>query len=125
MQRAGHKPSLRIPSLMRRKRIADAINYFYQQDPETAEKMMSQIESYHEKLRAAGLVIDDPIVNRGRPQAILTFCWQTLVLIAWLLPALVGLVMRRARENECAPSTLNSEIRNHRIFNLLLCIIIN
>ena len=93
VQRAGHKPSLRIPALMRRKRIADAINYFYQQDPETAEKMMGQIESYHEKVRAAGLVIDDPIVNRGRPQAILTFCWQALVLIAWLLPALFGLVM--------------------------------
>jgi len=93
VQRAGHKPSLRIPALMRRKRIADAINYFYQQDPETAETMMGQIESYHEKVREAGLVIDDPIVNRGRPQAIVTFCWQALVLIAWLLPALFGLVM--------------------------------
>ena len=93
VRRAGHKPSLRIPALMRRKRIADAINYFYEQDPQTAEGMIGQIESYHKKIRAAGLVIDDPVLNRGRPRAILTFCWQALVLVAWLLPALFGLVM--------------------------------
>ena len=93
VRRAGHKPSLRIPALMRRKRIADAINYFYQEDPQTAEGMIGQIKSYHEKIRAAGLVIDDPILNQGRPRAILTFFWQALVLVAWLLPALFGLLM--------------------------------
>ena len=93
VRRARHKPSLRIPALMRRKRIADAINYFYQEDPQTAESMIGQIQSYHEKIREAGLVIDDPILNRSRPAAILTFCWQALVLVAWLLPACFGLVM--------------------------------
>ncbi|MEO2020370.1 MAG: lysophospholipid acyltransferase family protein, partial [Pirellulaceae bacterium] len=93
VQRARHKPSVSIPALMRRKRIADAINHFYQEDVETAEKMMTQVEVYHEKIRRAGLVIDDPILNRSRPVALLIFLWQLLILVAWFLPALFGMVM--------------------------------
>lgn len=93
VQRARHRPSVSIPALMRRKRIADAINYFYQQDAEAAKKMMVQVESYHENIRRAGLVIDDPILNRSRLVAQLTFLWQLVILVVWLLPALFGMVM--------------------------------
>ncbi len=93
VQRSGHRPSVSIPGLMRRKRIADAINYFYREDAETVEGMIGQVQSYHEKIRHAGLVIDDPVLNRSRPRALLVLLWQFIVLVAWFLPALFGMVM--------------------------------
>ena len=93
VQRSGHRPSVSIPALMRRKRIADAINYFYHEDAETAQEMIGQVQAYHEKIRHAGLVIDDPILNRSRPGALLTLFWRLVVLVAWFLPAAFGLVM--------------------------------
>ena len=93
VQRSGHRPSVSIPALMRRKRIADAINYFYHEDAETVQGMIGQVQAYHEKIRHAGLVIDDPILNRSRPGALLTLLWQLVVLVAWFLPAVFGLVM--------------------------------
>jgi 1-acyl-sn-glycerol-3-phosphate acyltransferase len=93
VQRSGHRPSVSIPALMRRKRISDAINYFYREDAETVEGMIAQVQAYHEKIRRAGLVIDDPVLNRSRPIALLTLLWQFVVLVAWFLPALFGLVM--------------------------------
>ena len=78
---------------MRRKRIADAINFYYEQDPETADEIIGKVESYHRELRSAGLVIDDPILNRSRTYAIFTFLWQLGVLVLWFLPALFGSIM--------------------------------
>ncbi len=92
-KRTKHKPSDQVPALMRRKRIADAINYYYEQDPATAEEIIGKVESYHRELRVAGLVIDDPILNRSRTYAIFTFLWQLAVLVLWFLPALFGSMM--------------------------------
>jgi len=92
-KRTKHKPSVQVPALMRRKRIADAINYYYEQDPATAEEIIGKVESYHRELRSAGLVIDDPILNRSRTYAIFTFLWQLAVLVLWFLPALFGSMM--------------------------------
>jgi glycerol-3-phosphate O-acyltransferase/dihydroxyacetone phosphate acyltransferase len=92
-KRTKHKPSDQVPALMRRKRIADAINYYYEQDPDTAAEIIGKVESYHRELRGAGLVIDDPILNRSRTYAIFTFLWQLGVLVLWFLPALFGSMM--------------------------------
>ncbi|MEE2843113.1 MAG: 1-acyl-sn-glycerol-3-phosphate acyltransferase [Planctomycetota bacterium] len=92
-KRTKHKPSDEVPALMRRKRIADAVNYYYEQDPATANEIIGKVESYHRELRSAGLVIDDPILNRSRTYAIFTFLWQLGVLVLWFLPALFGSMM--------------------------------
>ena len=92
-KRTNHKPSDEVPALMRRKRIADAVNYYYEQDPATANEIIGKVESYHRELRNAGLVIDDPILNRSRTYAIFTFLWQLGVLVLWFLPALFGSMM--------------------------------
>ncbi|MCS5629560.1 MAG: 1-acyl-sn-glycerol-3-phosphate acyltransferase, partial [Pirellulaceae bacterium] len=92
-KRTKHKPSDKVPALMRRKRIADAVNYYYEQDPATANEIIGKVESYHRELRSAGLVIDDPILNRSRTYAIFTFLWQFGVLVLWFLPALFGSMM--------------------------------
>lgn len=92
-KRTKHKPSVQVPALMRRKRIADAINYYYERDPATAEEIIGEVESYHRELRGAGLVIDDPILNHSRFYAIFTFLWQFGVLVLWFLPALFGSMM--------------------------------
>ncbi len=92
-KRTKHKPSHHIPALMRRKRIADGINYYYEQNPATADEIIGEVESYHRELRSAGLVIDDPILNRSRTYAIFTFLWQLAVLVLWFLPALFGSMM--------------------------------
>lgn len=92
-KRTKHKPTDQVPALMRRKRIADAVNYYYEQDPATADEIIGKVESYHCELRSAGLVIDDPILNHSRTYAIFTFLWQLGVLLLWFLPALFGSVM--------------------------------
>jgi 1-acyl-sn-glycerol-3-phosphate acyltransferase len=92
-KRTKHKPSDEVPALIRRKRIADAINYYYGEDPTTADKILGKVESYHRELRSAGLVIDDPILNRSRTYAIFTFLWQLGVLVLWFFPALFGSMM--------------------------------
>jgi 1-acyl-sn-glycerol-3-phosphate acyltransferase len=92
-KRTKHKPSDQVPALMRRKRIADAINFYYEQDPATADKIIGKVESYHRELRSAGLVIDDSILNHSRTYAIFTFLWQLGVLVLWFLPALFGSIM--------------------------------
>jgi len=92
-KRTKHKPSDEVPALMRRKRIADAVNYYYEQDPATANEIIGKVESYHRELHNAGLVIDDPILNRSRTYAIFTFLWQLGVLVLWFLPALFGSMM--------------------------------
>ena len=90
---AKHKPSVQVPALMRRKRIADAINYFYEKDPDKAQGIIDQVKSYHQRLHRAGLVIDDPILNHSRIYAIFTFLWQFAVLLIWFLPATFGAMM--------------------------------
>ena len=85
-----HKASLKVPKLIRRKRIADALNYFYQEEPETGEKVVNQIRAYHQTVRSAGLVIDDPILQRGSLKTTFKILGKILHLIVWFIPAIVG-----------------------------------
>ena len=85
-----HKASLKVPKLLRRKRIADALNYFYREEPEVGEEIISQVRKYHRKVKSQGLVIDDPILQRSTLKTTFTFFWKLFHLIIWFIPALVG-----------------------------------
>ncbi|MBA64086.1 MAG: hypothetical protein CMJ76_17150 [Planctomycetaceae bacterium] len=90
VEHSKHKASLKVPKLMRRKRIADALNYFYQKEPETGTQIVSRIQQYHHKVKSAGLIIDDPILQRNTIRTTFTICWKLIHLILWFVPALVG-----------------------------------
>ncbi|MFL2864677.1 MAG: hypothetical protein ACJZ8Y_05625 [Pirellulaceae bacterium] len=90
VEHSRHKASLKVPKLMRRKRIADALNYFYQEETETGTEVVSQIQNYHHKVRAAGLIIDDPILQRSTLKTTFTILWKFVHLIVWFIPALLG-----------------------------------
>ncbi len=85
-----HKASLKVPKLMRRKRIADALNYFYKEQPEVGEEVVGQIKDYHQKVQSAGLVIDDPILQRSSLKTTFKILGKLLHLIIWFIPATVG-----------------------------------
>ena len=85
-----HKASLKVPKLMRRKRIADALNYFYKEQPEVGEEVVGQIKAYHQTVQSAGLVIDDPILQRSSLKTTVSILGKLLHLIIWFIPATVG-----------------------------------
>ena len=85
-----HKASLKVPKLMRRKRIADALNYFYKEQPEVGEEVVGQIKAYHQTIQSAGLVIDDPILQRSSLKTTISILGKLLHLIIWFIPATVG-----------------------------------
>lgn len=90
VEHSRHKASLKVPKLMRRKRIADALNYFYREEAETGTEVVSQIQNYHHKVRAAGLIIDDPILQRSTLKTTFTILFKFVHLIVWFIPALLG-----------------------------------
>ena len=90
VEHSKHKASLKVPKLMRRKRIADALNYFYREEKETGLEVVSQIQEYHQKVKSAGLIIDDPVLQRNMLKTTFTILWKFIHLIVWFLPALVG-----------------------------------
>lgn len=89
VEHSKHKASLKIPKLMRRKRIADALNYFHREE-ETGTEVIAQIKQYHQKVKSAGLLIDDPILQRSTPKTTFRIFWQLIHLVIWFIPALFG-----------------------------------
>ena len=75
---------------MRRKRIADALNYFHREEEETGTEVIAQIKQYHQKVKSAGLLIDDPILQRSTPKTTFRIFWQLIHLVIWFIPALFG-----------------------------------
>ena len=90
VEHSKHKASLTIPKLMRRKRIADALNYFHREEEETGTEVIAQIKQYHQKVKSAGLLIDDPILQRSTPKTTFRIFWQLIHLVIWFIPALFG-----------------------------------
>lgn len=90
VEHSKHKASLKIPKLMRRKRIADALNYFHREEEETGTEVIAQIKQYHQKVKSAGLLIDDPILQRSTPKTTFRIFWQLIHLVIWFIPALFG-----------------------------------
>ena len=76
--------------LWRRKRIADAINYYLKNDRPRAESVAAEVEAYRENVRAAGLRVDSPVLERSRFKIAWTLLWGVLWLTLLFFPALLG-----------------------------------
>ena len=76
--------------LWRRKRIADAINYFLEHDRPRAESVATEVEAYRHDVRAAGLRVDSPVLETSRFRIVWTLLWGVLWLALLFIPALLG-----------------------------------
>jgi len=78
------------PPLERRKRIADAMNYFLANDRERAESVADEINAYREQVRSAGLRIDSPLLRVHGLKVCAKLLWSFLCLVLLFIPALAG-----------------------------------
>jgi len=76
--------------LWRRKRLADAINYYLEKDRPRAESVAAEVEAYRNNVRAAGLRVDSPVLETSRTRIALTLLWGVLWLALLFVPALLG-----------------------------------
>jgi 1-acyl-sn-glycerol-3-phosphate acyltransferase len=79
-----------LPPLKRRKRIADAMNYFLANDRPRAESVAGEIESFRNGVRSAGLRIDSPALRPRGLKFWAEWLWSVLSLMLFFLPALAG-----------------------------------
>jgi len=79
-----------LPPLKRRKRIADAMNYFLANDRERAESVAGEIKAYRNQVRSAGLRIDSPVLRLHGLKVCAKLLWSFFCLIFLFIPALVG-----------------------------------
>lgn len=79
-----------VPPLERRKRIADAMNYFLANDQQQTESVADEIKAYHEQVQLAGLCIDSPVLRMHGLKVCAELLWSLFCLIVLLIPALVG-----------------------------------
>jgi 1-acyl-sn-glycerol-3-phosphate acyltransferase len=84
---AGREP---VPPLLRRKRIADAMNHFLANDRERAESIAGKIKDYREQVETAGLRIDSPVLRMHGLRVLAELLWELLCLILLFIPAFVG-----------------------------------
>ncbi len=85
-----------IPPLERRKRIADAMNYFLANDRERAESVADDIKAYRDNVHSAGLHIDSPVLRVHGLKVCAKLLWSFLYLILLFIPALVGTLFHMA-----------------------------
>ncbi len=78
------------PPLKRRKRIADAMNYFLANDRARAESVADEIKAYRDQVELAGLRIDSPVLRLHGLKVCAELLWNFLCLILLFIPALVG-----------------------------------
>jgi len=78
------------PPLKRRKRIADAINYFFANDRPRAESVADDIKAYRDRVQQAGLTIDSPVLRLRGFRVFAEIVWDLFCLILLFFPALVG-----------------------------------
>jgi len=81
-----------LPPLERRKRIADAMNYFLANDRERAESVADEIKAYRDQVRSAGLRIDSPVLRLHGLKVCARLLWSFLCLASLFIPALVGML---------------------------------
>ena len=82
----------RVPKLRRRKQIADAMNYFLNQDSERALAVADQIRAYCAQARQIGLTPASQVLHGNRPVAWGQWFLHLLAMTAAAIPATVGLV---------------------------------
>ena len=79
-----------VPPLKRRKRIADAMNYFLANDRARAESVADEIKAYRDQVGSAGLRIDSPVLRLHGLKVCAELLWDFLCLILLFIPALLG-----------------------------------
>ncbi|QDU42442.1 2-acyl-glycerophospho-ethanolamine acyltransferase [Symmachiella dynata] len=78
------------PPLKRRKRIADAINYFFAKDRPRAESVADDIKAYRDHVQQAGLTIESPVLRLRGFRVFAEIAWELFCLILLFFPALAG-----------------------------------
>jgi 1-acyl-sn-glycerol-3-phosphate acyltransferase len=90
------RPGLNTPGplarLQLRKRVADAMNHFYEADRPRAEAAEQQILAYTTALKAEGLQPGSPVMRYRRLRLALRLLRDTLSHLIGIVPALAGLV---------------------------------
>ncbi len=81
-----------IAALRQRKRLADAINYFFQTDRARAESVGATLEQNRELLRSAGLNVASPVLRLGVARLTGRLMVDTLRLLLGLGPAMAGML---------------------------------
>lgn len=79
-----------MPPLERRRRIADAMNYFLANDRERAESVADDVKAYRDNVHSAGLRIDSPVLRMHGLKVCAKLLWSFLCLIILFVPALIG-----------------------------------
>ncbi len=75
-----------ITALRQRKRLADGVNWFMQEDPERAREAAAAIREHRENLAAAGLTLRSPLVRYRTLWAGWLALRQATILCAGLMP---------------------------------------
>jgi 1-acyl-sn-glycerol-3-phosphate acyltransferase len=79
-----------VPPLKRRKRIADAMNYFLANDRARAESVADEMRAYRDQVKLAGLRIDSPVLRLHGLKVCVKLLWHIFCLVLLFIPALVG-----------------------------------
>ena len=79
-----------IAALRQRKRLADAMNFFFASDGARSEQVASAIEQHRAQLAAGGLRVDSPVVQLNGARLASQLFTDTLWLLPGLLPAIAG-----------------------------------
>ncbi len=79
-----------IYPLKQRKWLADAMNHFQREGNPQAAEAASAIRDYREHVGAAGVEVDSPVLQTSGWRMVLMLVWQSLWMLLFFLPALVG-----------------------------------
>jgi len=85
-------PASPAAPLWQRKRIADAINYFWETDRGRAESLAAEISTYGDKVAATGLRIDSEVLKMPGFGLFLRLLWKLVLLVVLFVPALLGTI---------------------------------
>lgn len=77
-------------ALWQRKRIADAINYFWANDRPRAEELAADVSAYRDDVDAAGLRVDSDVLRLSGLGVFLKLLGKFVRLAVLLVPALLG-----------------------------------
>ena len=79
-------------ALRQRKRIAEAINYFWETDRPRAESLAADIKRYRGAVEAAGLRVDSDVLKMPGLGVLLRLLWKLAWLAVLFVPAVLGTV---------------------------------
>ena len=85
-----HETATRVPSLWRRKRIADAMNHFLTHDEQRALEVGKEIQQYRDRAQLLGLRPGAAVLQYGLFPSLFFVVFRLMMLLLLFLPALLG-----------------------------------